>query len=81
MADRISESNNHTARHGSRFYEFIEIIEAVALAVIAVATAWSGYQSALWSSRQSEFYGESSKLRVSADTDATWRVNSASTML
>ncbi len=71
MAHRISENGNLTARHGSWFYEVIEIIEAFVLAVVAVATAWSGYQSALWSSRQSEFYGESSKFRFSADTDAT----------
>jgi hypothetical protein len=71
MAHKISEDGNRTTRHGSRFYEVVEIIEAVVLAVVAVATAWSGYQSALWNGRQAEFYGKSSKLRITADTDAT----------
>jgi hypothetical protein len=71
MAYKISENGNREARHGSRVSEAIEIIEAVVLAVVAVATAWSGYQSALWNGQQVEFYGESSKLRITADADAT----------
>jgi hypothetical protein len=34
----------------SRF-EAIEIIEAVILALVAVATAWSGYQAARWAGK------------------------------
>jgi hypothetical protein len=36
------------------------------LAVVAIATAWSGYQAALWTGHQAERYGEASKLRVEA---------------
>jgi len=71
MAHKISENEDRTVPHGPRFFRVIEIIEAFALAVVAVATAWSGYQSALWSGVQAELYGESSKLRISADTDAS----------
>ena len=71
MAHKISEDEDRTVQHGSRFFRVIEIMEAFALAFVAVATAWSGYQSALWSGRQAELYGESSKLRVGADADAT----------
>ena len=49
----------------------MEILEAVVLAVVAIATAWSGYQAALWSGHQSELYGQASKLRIQADGAAT----------
>ena len=35
--------------------------------LVAVATAWSGYQAALWTGHQSEQYGVASKLRVQAE--------------
>jgi hypothetical protein len=71
MAHKIAENDNRPKRSGSRFYETIEIMEAFVLAIVAVATAWSGYQSALWDGRQSELYGQASKLRIIADTAAT----------
>ena len=37
------------------------------LAVVAIATAWSGYQAALWTGNQSELYGQAGKLRVQAE--------------
>src|SRR5271166_1411115 len=46
--------------------ELLEIAEAVILAVIAVATAWSGYYSAKWDGRQALLYGTSARLRVEA---------------
>src|SRR5271163_4716344 len=45
----------------------LEIIEALVLATVAIATAWSGYQAALWTGHQSELYGQASKLRVQAE--------------
>ena len=54
----------------SRF-EAIEIIEAVILALVAVATAWSGYQAAQWAGKRAEEYAEASRLRVSAEGLAT----------
>src|SRR5262245_18855547 len=45
----------------------LQVVEAILLAVVAIATAWSGYQAAKWSGRQSELYGISSRLRVQAD--------------
>ena len=71
MAHKVSENGDRTVQHGSRFFRVMEILEAFALAFVAVATAWSGYQSALWSGRQAELYGESSKLRIGADTEAS----------
>ena len=39
--------------------ELLEIAEAVVLAMIAVATAWSGYHAAKWDGRQALLYGTS----------------------
>jgi hypothetical protein len=47
--------------------EFLEIAEAIVLAIVAIATAWSGYEAALWTGRQAELYSESDKLRIQAD--------------
>lgn len=54
----------------SRF-ETIEIIEAVILALVAVATAWSGYQAAKWAGNRAEQYARASRLRVTAEGLAT----------
>ncbi len=46
--------------------ELLEIAEAIVLALIAVATAWSGYHAAKWDGHQAFLYGTSSRLRVEA---------------
>ena len=51
--------------------EVIEIIEALILALVAVATAWSGYQAAQWAGKRAEQYAEASRLRVAAEGLAT----------
>ena len=48
-------------------FEAIEIIEAVILAMVAVATAWSGYQAAQWAGKRAEQYAEATRLRVTAE--------------
>lgn len=66
-------------------HEILEIAEALVLAVVAVTTAWSGYQAALWTGHQSELYGQASKLRVQAEGSATYanqeRLYNASTVV
>jgi hypothetical protein len=51
--------------------DLIEISEAVVLAVVAVATAWSGYQAAKWNGRQAFLYGTSARLHVEAGVAAS----------
>ena len=46
--------------------EWIEIIEALILALVAVATAWSGYQAAAWAGKRSQEYAKADRLRVTA---------------
>ena len=52
-------------------FEVIEIIEALILALVAVATAWSGYQAAEWAGKRAENYAQASRLRVTAEGHAT----------
>jgi hypothetical protein len=54
-----------------RWHEFVQVIEVVMLAVVALATAWSGYQSSQWDGRQSLLYGQASSLRFEADAAST----------
>ena len=47
--------------------EAIEIIEALILALVAVATAWSGYQAASWAGRRAEQYAQATRLRITGE--------------
>ena len=60
--------NGHTSE---RRFEAIEIIEALILALVAVATAWSGYQAASWAGKRAAQYAEANRLRVAAEGLAT----------
>src|ERR1041384_3771217 len=51
--------------------EVIEIIEALILALVAVATAWSGYQAAAWAGKRAQEYAKADRLRVTAEGLAT----------
>jgi len=51
--------------------DIVEILEALVLALVAIATAWSGYEASSWNGRQSELYGQSGEIRLMADQVAT----------
>jgi hypothetical protein len=68
LAHHLSHSHEPSKR---LFNQILEFIEATVLAIVAIATAWVGYQAALWSGHQTELYGEASKLRVQADSEKT----------
>ncbi len=65
VAHHLSE-RAHGHPDSSRMHEILEIVEAIVLALVALSTAWSGYQAARWDSQQSLLYGQSTKLRVEA---------------
>lgn len=67
---KLNQVRNDVPSSQSRF-EMIEIIEAVILALVAVATAWSGYQAAKWAGNRAEQYANASRLRVTAEGLAT----------
>ncbi len=50
---------------------WFEIASSILLAIVAVATAWSGYQSARWDGVQSERYTQASAKRVESTRMST----------
>ncbi|MGA9566463.1 MAG: hypothetical protein WBS19_13135 [Candidatus Korobacteraceae bacterium] len=66
IAHKLNEAEEHGPHHKSKWIETLEIAEAIILAMVAIATAWSGYQAALWDGRQDERYEQSTRLRVEA---------------
>jgi hypothetical protein len=82
VAHHLTE-HSHAPHSASR--QMMEIVEAILLAVVAVATAWSGYQAALWTGKQAELYGQASKLRIQAEGAANFatqeRLYNASTVV
>ncbi len=64
IAEHLREHKEHEAHQPSkRRVETIEILEAILLAVVAIATALSGYQAALWDGESAKEYATSSRLR------------------
>jgi len=66
IAHKLNEGEEHGPDHKSKWIETLEIVEAAVLALVAIATAWSGYQSARWDGLQDELYEKSTRLRVEA---------------
>jgi hypothetical protein len=50
---------------------WLELGAILLLSLATLATAWSGYQAALWSGVQSQRYSQASALRVRADEETT----------
>jgi hypothetical protein len=68
IAHHLSEPTERSESFGT---DTLEIAEALILAIVAVATAWSGYQAAKWTGYQSERYGIASRLRIEAEGAST----------
>ena len=64
VAHHLSE---HNKQGGHGMPQALEIFEGIVLAIVAITTAWSGYQAALWAGHQSRLYGVASKLRVQSE--------------
>ena len=61
----IDEADEQEPRE-NRHEKVVEILEAVLLAVVAIATAWSGYQAAKWD-------GENAASTRSRQETGPWR--------
>jgi hypothetical protein len=66
MSEQESPSKEH-----SFWEELIEVAEVIVLALVAIATAWSGYQAAKWDGHQSVLYGTASTDMFKAGADST----------
>jgi hypothetical protein len=71
IARHLNEPRAHGRMRTRRKIEFLEIFEAIVLALVAITTAWSGYQAARWDGRQSFLYGRANRLRIEAQGAAT----------
>jgi hypothetical protein len=69
---RVEEEHDNGPRHQSGWHRLLEVLEVLVLAVVAVATAWSGFQAAQWDGQQTLLYGQSSKARFEADASSTY---------
>ena len=65
FAHHIHEQGHHQPSTGEPAH-WVEIIEAVVLAIVAVATAWSGYQAAKWDALSAQSYNLASRTNVAA---------------
>ena len=68
VAQHLSE---HKGDAESRAHEILEMVEALVLAVVAITTAWSGYQAARWEGHQAELYSQANQLRTQAEAQST----------
>lgn len=66
IAHKLNEKEENGSHRKSHWFEALEILEAIVLALVAIATAWSGYQAARWDGLQDEYYEQSTRLRVQA---------------
>jgi hypothetical protein len=74
IADHLREHGHHgdhddhaPQQPSKRRVEAIEILEAILLAIVAIATALSGFQAALFDGESAKEYATSSRLRTQAN--------------
>jgi len=56
FAHKVHEHGHHHGAPSDRRHQWIAIAEAVLLSIVAVATAWSGYQAAKWDALSAKNY-------------------------
>jgi hypothetical protein len=71
FAQKIHESGHNRPSESDRRAQWVEMAEAVVLAVVAVATAWSGYQAAKWDALSAQHYNLASRTTVLSQEKAT----------
>jgi hypothetical protein len=71
FAHRVEERARHHSSPTGRRARWVEIAEAIVLAVVAVATAWSGYEAAKWDALSAQNYNLASRTTVLSQEKAT----------
>jgi hypothetical protein len=69
VAHHLAE--HHEGDRRDRIHELLDFFEVALLAIVAIATAWSGYQAAKWDGRQTFLYGVANRDRFAADSAST----------
>jgi hypothetical protein len=70
-AGETAPKETESQRRRRRWETLVEVVEVVVLAIVAVATSYSGYMAARWDGRQALLYGHASTDRFKADTAST----------
>jgi len=71
IAHSLSEGHHAAPRTHEGWHRALEILEVFVLAIVAIATAWSGFQAAKFDGEQAFHYGESNRIRFEADAAST----------
>jgi len=71
FAHQIHEQGHRHGQPSDRRAQWIGIAEAVVLSIVAVATAWSGYQAAKWGALSAKQYSQASRTTVMSQEKAT----------
>jgi len=71
LAHKIHEHGHHNMGPMSGRGRWVEILEAVVLATVAVLTAWSGYQAAKWEALSATNYALATRTSVRAQESLT----------
>ena len=71
IAHKINEQAHHHGAGSHRQSPWIEIAEASVLAIVAVATAWSGYQATKWDAVSNQNYSLAASTNMRAQERAT----------
>jgi hypothetical protein len=65
------EHDRHDGAPPRGWHRFVEFGEVAILAIVAVATAWSGFQATQWDGEESLLYGQASTNRFAAEEAST----------
>ncbi len=71
VAHKLHGHGLHHAQPTSRRDRWVEILEAVVLAIVAVLTAWGGYQASRWEALSARNYALASRTSVRAQEGLT----------
>jgi len=71
FAHKIYEHGHQHSPPAAYWAQCVEIVEAVLLAIVAIATAWSGYEVAKWSALSIQEYSLASRVTVLSQEKAT----------
>ena len=74
LAHKLTEQepDEHHGAPPRRWHRLVEFGEVAILAIVAVATAWSGFQATEWDGQQSLLYGQASRDRFAAEAASTF---------
>jgi hypothetical protein len=71
FAHKVIEHAHHSPSPAQSRTKWVEIAEAIVLAIVATSTAWSGYQAAKWDAISAQNYNLASRTAVLSQEKAT----------